>query len=409
MVSPGQILAFIPARGGSKSIPRKNIRSFGGHPLLAYSIAAGLQAESVDRVIVSTDDPAIAEVAERYGAEVPFLRPTELAQDDTPDLPVFLHGLRWLEAKGGYRPDLIIHLRPTSPLRPPDMVEQAIQLLLQRPEADSVRGVVVSGQNPYKMWRLDATGALTPLLTADVPEPYNQPRQALPTTYWQTGHIDAIRSRTILEKGSMSGEVILPLLIEAGYSVDIDTEQDWGRAEWTLAEGKLAVVEPVRSRRPLPKQVELLVLDFDGVLTDNRVWVDSQGRESVAAHRGDGWGLARLREQGVEVLILSSETDPVVGARGAKLGLPVIQGVGDKAAALESILTERGLDGANVVYVGNDANDIACFELVGCALVVADAHPDALRAADQVLMRPGGQGAVREVCDRLLQQMRPRP
>lgn len=401
MVNGTEVLAVVPARGGSKSIPHKNIRPLAGHPLIAYSIAAGLQARSVSRLVVSTDDEEIAAIARRYGAEVPFLRPAALAQDDTPDLPVFQHALAELAASG-YRPDVVVQLRPTSPLRPPDCVDRAVGILLSHPEADSVRGVVPSGQNPYKMWRIGEDGRMRPLLSDGFVEPYNMPRQALPPTYWQTGHIDAIRASTILEKGSMSGEVILPLVLDPRYTIDIDNLRDWERAEWLLARGQLEVVWPGRARRPLPARVELVVLDFDGVLTDDRVWVDERGEESVAAHRGDGWGIARLREKGVEVVVLSTETNPVVAARCRKLGVEAIQGVEDKAQALRALLDRAGVPAERVVYLGNDVNDVGCFDLVGCALVVADAHPQAAARADMVLSRTGGHGAVRELCERVL-------
>ncbi len=402
MVEQEKVLVIVPARGGSKSIPRKNVRPFAGHPLLAYSIAAGRQARSVGRVLVSTDDDEVAEVARRYGAETPFLRPAELSGDETPDLPVFEHALAWLAREEGYRPTVVVQLRPTSPVRPPDCVDRAVQILLEHPEADSVRGVVPSGQNPYKMWRLTEDGRMRPLLEDGYREPYNMPRQALPPTYWQTGHIDAIRSTTILGKHSMSGEVILPLILDPRYTVDIDNLRDWERAEALLAASDLPAVRPGDAPRPLPAAVELLVLDFDGVLTDNRVWVDRDGRESVAAHRGDGWGLARLREHGVNVIVLSTETDPVVAARCRKLGLPVVQGAADKAAALRDLLAEKKVDPARVVYLGNDVNDLPCFGMVGCAVVVADAHPAAAAEADRVLKTPGGRGAVRELCDMLI-------
>ncbi len=402
MVAEGGILALVPARGGSKSLPRKNIRLFAGHPLLAYSIAAGLQAESVDRVIVSTDDESIAEVAHEYGAEVPFLRPSALAQDDTPDLPVFEHALHWLEEHENYRPEIVVQLRPTSPLRPSGLVDEAVRLLNEEPAADSVRGVVPAGQNPFKMWRIGEEGFLSPLLTDGFKEPYNMPRQHLPATYWQTGHIDAIRSATILQKGSMSGERILPILIDPRYTVDIDTARDWRRAEWLLMEEGLEVVLPGRPRRGLPDSVALVVLDFDGVLTDDRVWVNGEGTEWVAAHRGDGMGISRLREAGIEVVVLSTETDPVVKARCDKLGIPALRGVKDKAVRLQELFEERGLDPDRTVYVGNDVNDLPCFSLVGCALAPADAHPAVRREADMILKRKGGQGAVRELCDMLL-------
>jgi CMP-N-acetylneuraminic acid synthetase len=137
MVGQPEVLAIVPARGGSKSLPRKNLRSLAGHPLVAYSIAAGLQSRVVSRVVVSTDDEEIAEVSRIYGAEIPFLRPKALAMDDTLDLPVFQHALRFLDSQG-YNPDIVVQLRPTSPLRPPDCIEQAIEILIGREDADSV-------------------------------------------------------------------------------------------------------------------------------------------------------------------------------------------------------------------------------------------------------------------------------
>ena len=229
------------------------------------------------------------------------------------------------------------------------------------------------------------------------------PRQALPATYWQTGHVDAIRTEIITEKGSMSGDTILPLLLDPAYTVDIDTERQWEQAEWLLLHAKRPMVWPGRDRRPLPDQISLVVLDFDGVLTDNRVWVDSDGRELVVASRADGMGLSKLRQTGVKVVVLSSETDPVVAARCRKLDIPVQQGVLDKEPALKDLLNEYAVDSAQAVYLGNDVNDIPCFELVGCAVVVADAHPKALERADLILRLPGGQGAIRELCDLILE------
>jgi YrbI family 3-deoxy-D-manno-octulosonate 8-phosphate phosphatase len=406
MVEVPEVLAIVPARGGSKSIYRKNIRLFLGHPLLAYSIAAGLKAVSVTRVIVSTDDEEIADIARKYGAEVPFLRPADLAEDTTPDLPVFQHALRWLVSEEGYRPDVVVQLRPTSPLRPRDCVDKAVKLLLTHPEADSVRGVIPSGQNPYKMWRIVEEERLEPLLSDDLEEPYNMPRQELPQTYWQTGHIDAIRPATIMEKNSMSGDFILPLIIDPIYTVDIDLlfERKW--SQWMEEYRSLEFVRPRIGPRLLPEKIELVVLDFDGVMTDNRVWVDADGRELVAAHRGDGWGIARLKELGIEIVVLSRETDPVVAARCKKLGLPYVQGLTNKVEALERMIAEWGIDPANTLYLGNDVNDLPCFPFVGYAVAVADAHPEVILRADMVLDRAGGHGAVRELCDLLIRRFK---
>jgi CMP-N-acetylneuraminic acid synthetase len=239
------ILALIPARGGSKGIPRKNIRVLAGHPLIAYSIAAGLQSRRVGRVVVSTDDEEIAGVARAYGAEVPFLRPAELARDESLDLPVVEHALAWLETNEGYRPDVVVQLRPTSPLRPVDLVDRGIERLESRPDADSARAVIPSRQNPFKMWREDQDGWITPLLNEGLDEPYNMPRQLLPPTFWQTGHLDVIRVTTIRNHHSLTGRRILPIHIDPRWAIDIDHPEDFERAGAIVAEAGGDLVTPL--------------------------------------------------------------------------------------------------------------------------------------------------------------------
>jgi N-acylneuraminate cytidylyltransferase len=405
-----KILAIIPARGGSKGIPRKNIRNFSGYPLIAWSIAAGLKSELVTRVIVSTDDEQIAAVARDWGAETPFLRPAKFAQDNTTDLPVFVDALKWLDENEGYQPDIVVQLRPTSPIRPLTCVDDAVRILLQHAEADSVRGVVPAGQNPHKMWRLDDSqqageqGPMRNLLAVDgIKEPYNAPRQILPPIFWQTGHIDAIRP-TIISGGSMSGKTIYPLLIDPKFTVDLDNLNDWMRAEWLVAFGGLDMVWPGRAKRTMPKSIKLLVLDFDGVITDNRVWVNETGLEMIAANRGDSLIMGKLKQSGTDVVILSSEVNPVVAARARKMKIEAIHGVGldNKKAVLENLLKERNIDPSQVVYIGNDINDLPCFEFVGWGVAVADAQPEVIRAADYITVKTGGHGAVREICDLIL-------
>lgn len=411
MVSPvrGQsVLAIIPARGGSKSIPRKNIKLLHGIPLIAYSIAAGLQANRVNRVIVSTDDDEIAKTARRFGTEVPFMRHTELALDDTPDLPVFQHALTWLRKHENYIPDVIVQLRPTSPFRPPKLVDQAVDILLDNKTADSVRTVIPSGQNPYKMWRAAKNGYINPLLKATgIAEPYNAPRQKLPLTYWQTGHVDAIRYKTIMTKSSMSGRRILPVILDPRYAIDIDTEADWSYAEWFMDHLNLSIVRPEYSIGPslgLLEKLRLLVLDFDGVLTDNRVMINAKGEEAVIAHRGDGSGIARLKDAGMKIIVLSTETNPIVEARCRKLKIDFIQGLSDKLSALKLLVKKYKVPLDEVAYMGNDVNDLACMQSVGMPIAVADAAPEALAAAKWITTRPGGYGAVREVADILMEK-----
>lgn len=239
MVKFKHVLALIPARGGSKSIPRKNIYPFAGHPLIACSIRAAKASEAVTRIIVSTDDVEIAEISKKYGAEVPFLRPAEFSQDETPDLPVFQHALGWLAEYEGYKPEVIVQLRPTSPLRKVVHITQAIHTLSEYPSADSVRTVCIPFQNPYKMWKINEEGYMQPIIETALKEAYNMPRQMLPTVYWQTGYVDVAWFDTIMQKNSMTGTRILPLIIEPNEWVDIDSPDDWRRAENLLKSGDI--------------------------------------------------------------------------------------------------------------------------------------------------------------------------
>jgi CMP-N,N'-diacetyllegionaminic acid synthase len=236
-----EVLAIIPARGGSKGLPGKNLRPLAGHPLIAYSIAAGLQAKLVNRVICSTDSGEIAGIARQYGAEVPFMRPAELAQDDSPDIDAFQHILGELLAREQYRPDIIVQLRPTSPVRQPGQVDTGIETLISYPATDSIRAVAPSPATPYKMWRIESD-VLTPLLTIDgVPEPFNMPRQALPEVWWQTGTLDIMRT-SVIESGSMTGSEIRPFVIDPEHAVDIDTIESFARAERVFA--SIKCIEP---------------------------------------------------------------------------------------------------------------------------------------------------------------------
>lgn len=403
-----EVLAVVQARGGSKGLPRKNLRPLKGHPLIAYSIASSLAASSVTRLILSTDDEEIAAVGRSYGAATPFLRPAELAQDDTPDLPVFQHALTWLIEHENYRPDVVVQLRPTTPLRPKGMIDQAVASLCETPGTDCVRGVVVPKQTPYKMWRPAPDGTMGPLLPSEFAEPYNMPRQKLPTTYWQTGHIDAISGPMILGRGTLTGSRVKPLLISPDYCIDIDTTADFELAEQVIAQKGLKIDYPSshlesKGGRPWPESIELVVFDFDGVFTDNKVHVHQDGSEMVVCDRGDGMGLSLLRKSGTPVMVLSTEVNAVVAARCRKLDLPSRQGLADKAGALKEIAADAGWDLQRILYVGNDVNDLECMGLVGFAVAVADAHPSVLAGADLILSRPGGNGAVREICDLILE------
>jgi len=400
-----EILAIIPARSGSKSIPGKNIKLLGEHPLIAYSIAAGLQSEHVSRVIVSTDDREIADTANSYGAETPFMRPDELAEDHVTDLPVFIHTLEWLKKNEDYVPDIVVQLRPTSPFRPKQCVDEAIETLLSDSYADSVRGITCSGQNPFKMWQLNGS-YMKPLMQSEFEEPYNMPRQELPSTYWQTGHIEVIRSATLLEQNSMTGKSILPYIIEPGYAIDLDTLVQWQYADYLMKKGRLNVVTPDFAGPSQLEDIGLVVFDFDGVFTDDHVYVDEFGFEMVRCHRGDGMGIAFLKDADIPCVVLSSEHNPVVSARCRKLEIPCLYGIKDKARALKKISGDYQIPMEKIAYIGNDLNDLGPMKLAGLSVAVRDAHPDIHQSAGWRLLQKGGSGAVREFCESLIELKR---
>jgi N-acylneuraminate cytidylyltransferase len=211
-VSRPEILALIPARGGSKGVPRKNILPLAGKPLIAYSIEQAHAARHITRVVVSTEDAEIAAVARDLGAEIPFMRPAEFARDISPDIDVFGHALTWLRDYEGYVPELVVHLRPTGPVRRVELIDEAIERLVAHPEADSLRSISAPIQTPYKMWRIEGD-YLRPVATVDgLTEPFCMPRQMLPPVYWQNGYVDIVRARVVLEEGLMCGHTILPFI-----------------------------------------------------------------------------------------------------------------------------------------------------------------------------------------------------
>ncbi|HEY3063348.1 MAG TPA: acylneuraminate cytidylyltransferase family protein [Chloroflexota bacterium] len=231
------VLAVVPARGGSKGIPRKNLQLLGGKPLVAHAIKAGLNAASVTRVVCSTEDEEIAWVARDAGAEVPFLRPVELAQDRSEDWPVFVHALNWLDEHEGWRPELIVNLRPTSPLRTSQHVDDAIRLLRET-GADSVKAVCLARQHPHKMWLRQPDGCIEPFLKTPMrlARGPDVPRAELEDVYWQNGVVDVTRREVIFEQRVMIGRRVAALVTELADSIDIDTPLDLAMAELLLAQ-----------------------------------------------------------------------------------------------------------------------------------------------------------------------------
>ena len=219
------VLALVPARSGSKSIIDKNIRDVAGKPMLAWSILHALDANLVQRVILSTDSEDYAKLGIKFGAEVPFLRPKEISNDNSTDLEVFTHALSWLNKKENYVPDICVHLRPTYPFRNPTDIDKIIEIIESDENLDSVRTIYPSSQTPYKMWTCDKSFMIKPVtFFNNLQEVWNEPRQELPKTYIQTANIDAVRTSIITKQNSMTGTRIRGFIDQSFHDIDEECE-----------------------------------------------------------------------------------------------------------------------------------------------------------------------------------------
>lgn len=386
-----KVLALIPARGGSKGIPRKNVRIVAGRPLLAHSITAARATPAITRVAVSTDDPEIGRVAQAYGAEV-LWRPPEISGDTASSESALLDALTQLRTLEGYTPDLVVFLQATSPLRQADDIQKAVTILMAE-QADSLFSACP--QQGF-VWRRER-GTLESF-TYDYRA--RRVRQDAPEDLMENGSIYVFKPWVLERLGHRLGGKIAVYPMEIYDSFQIDEP-----ADLDLMEALFAFRQPQRAVPDL-RDIRLCVMDFDGVMTDNRVLTDQDGREAVWAHRGDGWGIARLKEAGVHVVVISTEENPVVAARCKKLKIECVHGCADKLTALQGMARQHALDASQIAYIGNDVNDLACLGWVGAAFAVADAVPSVRAVAHHVTRAPGGFGAVRELCDLIIEQKR---
>lgn len=235
-MTKAKVLAVIPARGGSKGVPQKNIRPVGGRPMIAYTIQCALAVGNLfHRVVVSTDDPKTAEIARQYGAEVPFMRPPELAADKSPTLPVLQHAVDFVEQQDGLTLDWVMLLQPTAPLRAPIDIEKSLELALQG-GCDSVISVMrVFDVHPMLMKRIEDDV----LLSYCLEEPEGTRRQDYdPPAYMRNGAIYLTKRRVLMEENSIWGKVIRPYVMPEERSLSIDNEMHMKLAEMILAERK---------------------------------------------------------------------------------------------------------------------------------------------------------------------------
>lgn len=380
------VFAIIPARSGSQGIPDKNIRPFCGVPLVVRAIKTAQAAGMVGRVIVSTDSKGYADLCRAAGAEV-MMRPPELATNTASSESALLDVLERLQAAGEELPEWLVFQQCTSPFTRPEDIDG---LLRRVHEAKADSGFTAVKSHRF-LWRVRPDG-LGEGINHD--KSVRLRRQDCEPEFMENGAVYVLKTDGFLKhKHRFFGKTVLHEVPEY-QGFEIDSEEDWQVAEQVFRKMNRAMAASV-----LPAAPKLVVFDFDGVFTDNRVLVDQDGKESVFCDRGDGMAIEWLRNAGIRGLILSKERNPVVQARAKKVGLPVAQAVDGKAAFLREWCANEGIDLSDVIYLGNDLNDLECFDVVGCSIAVSDAVPQVLEAADLVLSRPGGRGAIRELIE----------
>lgn len=228
----GDVVALIPARSGSKGVPDKNIRDLGNRPLLAWSIAAAVRSLKIDRVIVSTDSTEYARIADLFGAEVPFLRPSNLATDEAHDIGFITHALDWFAGRGE-EPKLIVHLRPTTPYRSPEVIDASVVRFIEHHRATALRSVHEMSTTAYKSMEITNTGILRQVGSDETGlDRANRPRQAFPVTYLANGYVDILSTSFIRSTGLLHGDHVLPLITP--LALEVDTAEDFEFLEYHL-------------------------------------------------------------------------------------------------------------------------------------------------------------------------------
>ncbi|RXS83630.1 MULTISPECIES: acylneuraminate cytidylyltransferase [Streptomyces] len=394
------VVAVIPARGGSKGVPAKNLAAVGGVPLVARAVRECRAARLVTDVVVSTDDAGIAAAARGAGAVV-VRRPGDIAGDTATSEAAVLHAMDAYEAEQGTTVDAVLLVQCTSPF----IVREDIDGVAAAVVEDGADSALTVAPFHGFVWR-DAEAQVAG--EGDAPadgghgvnhdKSFRPRRQDRPQDLLETGAayaMDAAGFRTSGHRFFGRTELVRT---DPARVLEIDDPHDLARAR-ALAP---LLDAPRPGALPTRDDIDAVVLDFDGTQTDDRVLIDSDGREIVAVHRGDGLGVAALRKAELKLLILSTETNPVVAARARKLQVPVLHGIDRKDLALKQWCEEAGIAPERVLYVGNDVNDLPCFDLVGWPVAVAGAHDVVRGAARAVTATPGGSGAIREIAAWLL-------
>lgn len=374
-------VALVPLRGGSKSVPDKNIRLIAGKPLCAWVLEAACNSGMFTRVVVSTDSPHIAAVVRQLGLPVEILdRPAEFATDSASTESVMLHAASVLDF------DVLVTIQATSPLVMPDDFRQASRLFVEGNYDSMLTAVRVK----RFFWREDATA-----LNYD---PMARPRrQDFPGSFMENGAFYFTRKELLRQTHCRLGGRIGIYEMPEETAVEIDEPGDWEVVQRLL----LYQHEAAHDRRLA--DVRLLVVDVDGTLTDAGMYWSADGEMLKKFNTRDAKGLELIRKLGVNVAIITAENSPIVVARAAKLGIEQCYvGVADKREQLLDLVRASAVSLSEVAYIGDDCNDLECMQIVGFSACPRDAVEAVKKVAHSVSTFPGGSGAVREICDRIM-------
>ena len=383
MVISKKIVAIIPARGGSKRIPKKNIKILAGKPLLAYTIEAALNSNLINKTFVSTDDKNIADIAIKYGADV-IMRPDQLSKDDSSTEQAMIHAVEQIEKQGYEQIDYVVLLQPSSPLRGSGIIDNGINLMLEF-DVDSVLSVCeiqsyyLSGyfSNDYYIREYD-----------------NRPfSQSMPKKYRENGALYITKKDLLLTNKNRINGTTKAIVMNELDSIDIDYEDDFNLVETIILNLKCGNVSSCENL----KNTKLLITDVDGVMTDCGMYYSENGDELKKFNTRDGMAIQLLREYGIKTAIITKENTKIVEQRANKLKFDeVFQGIEDKMDVLESLKNKYGFDYSEIAYIGDDINDIPVLKIVGFSFCPNDAVDDVKKICTAIAKENGGNGVVRE-------------
>lgn len=376
------IVAIIPARGGSKGIPKKNIVKFCDKPLLSWTVEQSIASRYIKNTYVSSDDKEILRLSESLGA-TGIKRPKNISNDTSSTEEALFHALSFIEKTTGKKIDIVVFLQVTSPLRDFSDIDNALEYFVKK-KADSLFSAAVL--EDYTIW--EVKNGVPASLTFDYK--LRGRRQDRDPLYLENGSIYVFRPEVLKKFNNRLGGNIAIYEMDYWKSYEIDKLEDLEVCEYYMK-------NKILKNKLVFKGVELIAYDFDGVFTDNKVYLKSNGAESVIVNRSDGLAVDLLRKKGLRQMIITTETNEVVALRAKKLNMPLLRGVNNKKEALLDYCRQNNISPKKVIYIGNDLNDFEVMKSVGYPVCPLDACGEIKAVSKIVLNTKGGGGVAREL------------